>query len=57
MQTQSITPDLRVLLPQCDRCGAPMRVRTIDVKDRHEQVRFACTACSAETMQSYRLGR
>jgi hypothetical protein len=57
MQTQSITPDLRVLLPQCDRCGAPMRVRTIDVKARHEQVRFACTACSAETMQSYRLGR
>jgi hypothetical protein len=57
MQTQSIAPDTRVLLPQCHRCNAPMRIRTIDIQDRHEQVRFACTACEAETMQSYRLGR
>jgi hypothetical protein len=28
-------------------------IRTIDVQDRHEQVRFACTACGAETIQSY----
>jgi hypothetical protein len=34
-----------------------MRIRTIDIQDRYELVRFACTACGAETMQSYRLGR
>jgi hypothetical protein len=56
MQTQSITPDPRVSLPQCHCCNAPMRIRTIDVRDRHEQIRLACTACAAETTQSYRLG-
>jgi predicted SprT family Zn-dependent metalloprotease len=57
MQTQSMAPDPRVLLPQCHCCIAPMRIRTIDIQDRYEQVRFACTACGAEMMQSYRLGK
>jgi predicted SprT family Zn-dependent metalloprotease len=57
MPTQSMAADARVLLPQCHCCTAPMRIRTIDVQDRHEQVRFACTACGAETIQSYRLGK
>jgi len=57
MQTQSIAAYTRVLLPQCHCCLAPMRIRTIDIQDRYELVRFACTACGAETMQSYRLGR
>jgi hypothetical protein len=56
MQTQSIIPEPRVSLPQCHCCNAPMRIRTIDVRDRHEQIRLACTACGAETTQSYRLG-
>ena len=57
MQTQSIAVDARVLLPQCHCCNAPMRIRTIEVQHRQEQVRFACTACGAEAIQSYRLGR
>src|SRR5262245_16248101 len=52
MQTQSIATDAVVLLPQCHCCKAPLRIRTIDIRDRYEQVRFACTACGAETTQS-----
>jgi hypothetical protein len=34
-----------------------MRIRTIELLDRHEQVRLACTACGAQTVASYRLGK
>jgi hypothetical protein len=33
-----------------------MRIRTIGVIDRREDVRFACTACDTETIKSYKLG-
>jgi len=33
-----------------------MRIRTIGVIDRREDVRFACTACDTETVRSYKLG-
>lgn len=57
MQAQSIATEPRVLLPQCRCCNGPMRIRTIEVLDRHEQVRLACTACGTETIASYHLGK
>jgi hypothetical protein len=56
MQGQLIVADARVLLPQCHCCNAPMRIRTIDVVDRQEQIKLACTACGTEKMQTYRFG-
>jgi predicted RNA-binding Zn-ribbon protein involved in translation (DUF1610 family) len=56
MQPQSIASEKRSLLPLCPSCGAPMRIRTIGVIDRREDVRFACTACDTETVRSYKLG-
>jgi transposase-like protein len=56
MQPQSIASETRSLLPLCPSCGAPMRIRTIGVIDRREDVRFACTACDTETVKSYKLG-
>jgi hypothetical protein len=57
MQGQLIVADARVLLPQCHCCNAPMRIRTIDVVDRQEQIKLACTACGTQMMQTYRLGK
>jgi hypothetical protein len=57
MQGQLIVADARVLLPQCHCCNAPMRIRTIDVVDRQEQIKLACTACGTHVMQTYRLGK
>jgi hypothetical protein len=57
MQGQLIVADARVLLPQCHCCNAPMRIRTIDVVDRQEQIKLACTACGTEMMQTYRFGK
>jgi hypothetical protein len=57
MQGQLIIADARVLLPQCHCCNAPMRIRTIDVVDRQEQIKLACTACGTEMMQTYRFGK
>jgi predicted SprT family Zn-dependent metalloprotease len=57
MQGQLIIADARVLLPQCHCCNAPMRIRTIDVMDRQEQIKLACTACGTEMMQTYRFGK
>jgi hypothetical protein len=57
MQAQSIAAEPRVLLPQCRCCNGPMRIRTIEVLDRHEEIRLACTVCGTETVASYRLGR
>jgi hypothetical protein len=57
MQGQLIVADARVLLPQCQCCNAPMRIRTIDVVDREEQIKLACTACGTEKMQTYRFGK
>ena len=56
MQPQSIASEKRSLLPLCPSCGAPMRIRTIGVIDRREDVKFACTACDTETVNSYKLG-
>ena len=56
MQPQLIASEPRVLLPQCESCEAPMRIRTIEVLDRREEIRLACTACGAETIRSYKLG-
>jgi transposase-like protein len=56
MQPQSIASEARSLLPLCPSCGAPMRIRTIGVIDTREDVKFACTACHAETIKSYKLG-
>ena len=39
MQGQLIVADARVLLPQCHCCNAPMRIRTIDLVDRQEQIK------------------
>ena len=33
-----------------------MRIRTIGVIDRLEDIKLACTACGAETIKSYKLG-
>jgi predicted SprT family Zn-dependent metalloprotease len=49
--------DARVLLPQCHCCNAPMRIRTIDVVDRQDQIKLACTACGTEMMQTYCFGK
>ena len=56
MQPQSITTEARPFVPLCPNCRAPMRIRTIAVLDRCDEVTLACTACSAETRQSYKLG-
>ena len=56
MQPQSIAFESRSLLPLCPSCGGPMRIRTIGVIDRREDVRLACTACGMETVKSYKLG-
>ena len=54
---QSIAAESRVLLPQCQCCKGPMRIRTIEVLDRHEEIRLACTSCGSETIAGYRLGK
>jgi hypothetical protein len=56
MQPQPNSADASIVIPLCHRCGSPMRIRTIEVQHRHENVRLACTACGSETTQSYRLG-
>ena len=56
MQPQSIASESRSLLPLCPSCGAPMRIRTIGVVDRREDIKFACTACETEMIRSYKLG-
>jgi len=33
-----------------------MRIRTIGVVDRREDINFACTAGDTETIRSYKLG-
>ena len=37
-------------------CAAPMRIRTIEVLDRREDIRLACTACGRETIHTCQLG-
>jgi hypothetical protein len=56
MQPQAVAAEARPVLPPCQCCRAPMRIRTIEVLDRREEIRFACTACGTETTRSYRLG-
>jgi hypothetical protein len=56
MQPQAVAAEARPVLPPCQCCRAPMRIRTIEVLDRREEIRFACTACGIETIRSYRLG-
>jgi len=56
-QGQWIVADTRAMLPQCHCCNAPMLIRTIDVVDRQEEIKLACTACGTEMMQIYRLGK
>jgi hypothetical protein len=56
MQPQPLAAEARPFVPLCPNCRAPMRIRTIAVLDRCEEVTLACTACSAETRQSYKLG-
>src|SRR5215475_7675159 len=56
MQPHAVAAEARPVLPPCQYCRAPMRIRTIEVLDRREEIRFACAACGTETIQSYRLG-
>jgi transposase-like protein len=35
----------------CPTCRNPMRVRTIEVVDAFERVRFSCDSCRAETVR------
>jgi hypothetical protein len=56
MQPRSTMPDARALLPRCRVCAAPMRIRTIEVLDRREDIRLACTACGRETIHTCQLG-
>ena len=56
MRPQSTAPETRLPLPPCRNCEAPMRIRTIEVMDRQEEIKLVCTGCGSETIQSYKLG-